>query len=145
MVIWVRCITLKLTLSHGKLNANFGTFNFILWRWPWRLEIYRLATFLNNYLQRFPNHMWCVARFGTICFPIHFSWNSNSLAWNLPRRKMDGGFYWALGDLKFPPTSEGRGLSQMGGLKFFRLFLEGTTGFSLLGKWGEVPPPMVKI
>ena len=56
-----------------------------------------------------------------------------------------GGFYRALGDLKFTPTSEGRGLSQMGGLKFFRLFVEGTTGFSLPGKRGEVPPTMVKI
>ena len=29
MVICVRCIRLKLTLSHEKLNANFGKFNFL--------------------------------------------------------------------------------------------------------------------
>ena len=28
MGIWVQCISLKLTLSHGKLNLNFGKFNF---------------------------------------------------------------------------------------------------------------------
>ena len=28
MVIWVQCIRLKLGFSHGKLNENFGKFNF---------------------------------------------------------------------------------------------------------------------
>ena len=65
MVIWVRCIRLKLTFSHGKLNANFGKFNFFQWRRPWSLEIYRLAKFITliqteffQYLSRLCTYHW---------------------------------------------------------------------------------------
>ena len=65
MVIWVQCIRLKLFFSHGKLNANFGNFNFFQWRRPWSLEIYRLAKFITliqteffQYLSRLCTYHW---------------------------------------------------------------------------------------
>ena len=49
--------------------------------------------------------------------------------WNPPlppkKKKMGKKFYWALGDLKFPPTSGGLSQSGGGGVKFSTLFLEG--------------------
>ena len=63
--MWVQCIRLKLTFSHGKLNANFGNFNFFQWRRPWSLEIYRLAKFITliqteffQYLSRLCTYHW---------------------------------------------------------------------------------------
>ena len=54
----------------------------------------------------------------------------------------DGGqFYWALGDLKFSPTSGG--LSQVVFLKFFSLFLGGQQGFLYWGNEG-VSSPLAK-
>ena len=65
MVIWARCIRLKLTFSHGKLIANFVKFNFVQSRRPWCLEIYRLAKFITliqteliQYLSRFCTYHW---------------------------------------------------------------------------------------
>ena len=68
--MWVRCIRLKLTLSHGKLNANFGKFIFLQWRRPWSLEIYRLAKFItliqtefSQYLSRLCTYHWDIGSF----------------------------------------------------------------------------------
>ena len=54
-VIWVWCIWLKLTLSYGKLNANFGKFNFLGKAKLRNLEIYRLEKFLTLIQHNFPN------------------------------------------------------------------------------------------
>ena len=76
-----------------------------------------------------------------ICFKL-FEMESS------PANKIGGQIYQALGDLKFSATLEG--LSQMGGLEFFTLFLGGggvdvETGFSpLLEGMGGVPPPLAK-
>ena len=44
MVIWVECISLKLTFSYGKLYAKFHDFKFAYWwRLPRSLEIYRFT------------------------------------------------------------------------------------------------------
>ena len=50
--------------------------------------------------------------------------------WNPPlppkKKKMGKKFYWALGDLKFPPTSGGLSQRGGGGGKIFHYFFGGT-------------------
>ena len=98
-----------------------------------------MCTFIAFFLLKYQKHVNVTA---ILCFVETWVVYEQEMAFmespHPTPRKMGGQFYWAFGDLNFHLPLGGH--SQMGGLKFFTLFLGETTGFSLLGGWGGVSP-----
>ena len=64
VLIWVRCIRLKLTFSHGKLNANFGKLNFFLVKAAVKFRNLQISKVLNTDTNRIfpiPFKVMCIS------------------------------------------------------------------------------------